>query len=169
MRTTVEFYVGVLGMRLVRAARLPPGMSRPPGNIGNPPFEEIRYYFFEAGHDICVSFFEVPEGATGQADRNSVGGMQQLAFATSEPAFRELKVRLQRWGSPILAETEILPGLFTLNFLDPNGIRLEALCRPTDDKGPDVFAIIRQASDTIRAELATLDQDPSWLARQGFA
>ena len=51
MKMTVDFYVGVLGMRLVHAMKVPPGVGTGPGNRGNPPFEEIRHYFFDMGRD----------------------------------------------------------------------------------------------------------------------
>jgi catechol 2,3-dioxygenase-like lactoylglutathione lyase family enzyme len=51
MKMTIDFYVGVLGMRLVHAMKVPPGVGTGPGNRGNPPFEEIRHYFFDMGRD----------------------------------------------------------------------------------------------------------------------
>ena len=36
MKMTVDFYVGVLGMRLVHAMKVPPGVGTGPGNRGNP-------------------------------------------------------------------------------------------------------------------------------------
>ena len=51
MKMTVDFYVDVLGMRLVHAMKVPPGLGTGPGNRGNPPFEEIRHYFFDMGRD----------------------------------------------------------------------------------------------------------------------
>jgi catechol 2,3-dioxygenase-like lactoylglutathione lyase family enzyme len=59
MKMTVDFYVGVLGMRLVHAMTVPPGVGTGPGNRGNPPFEEIRHYFFDMG-GRAVAFFEIP-------------------------------------------------------------------------------------------------------------
>src|ERR1043165_6600928 len=42
MKMTVDFYTGVLGMRLVHAMKVPPGLGTGPGNRGNPRFEEVR-------------------------------------------------------------------------------------------------------------------------------
>ncbi len=36
MKMTADFYVGVLGMRLVHAMKVPPGVGTGPGNRGNP-------------------------------------------------------------------------------------------------------------------------------------
>src|SRR5262249_8905549 len=67
MKMTVDFYVGVLGMRLVHAMKVPPGLGTGPGTRGNPPFEEIRHYFFDMGRDGLLAFFEMPKGASRRA------------------------------------------------------------------------------------------------------
>ena len=71
MKMTVDFYVDVLGMRLVHAMKVPPGIGTGPGNRGNPPFEEIRHYFFDMGRDALLAFFEMPKGrqAKGRPQR----------------------------------------------------------------------------------------------------
>src|SRR5678815_5927268 len=45
MKKTVDFYVEVLGMPLVHAMKVPPGLGTGPKNRGNPPYENIRHYF----------------------------------------------------------------------------------------------------------------------------
>src|SRR5262252_6294258 len=47
MKVTIDFYVDVLGMPLVHAMKVPPGLGTGPGNRGNPPYEKVRHYFFE--------------------------------------------------------------------------------------------------------------------------
>ena len=49
MKGTVEFYVGVLGMPLVHAMKVPPGLGTGPGNRGNPPYEENPPLFLRYG------------------------------------------------------------------------------------------------------------------------
>src|SRR5438477_3402664 len=83
MKMTVDFYAGVLGMRLVHAMKVPPGLGTGPGNRGNPPFEEIRHYFFDMGRDGLLAFFEMPKGKKQQGDRNALGAMQHVSFAVS--------------------------------------------------------------------------------------
>lgn len=73
MKMRVDFCVGVLGMRLVHAMKVPPGLGAGPGNRGNPPFEEIRHYFFDMGRDGLLAFFEMPKGAKERGDRNALG------------------------------------------------------------------------------------------------
>src|ERR1700690_4265293 len=76
MKMTTDFYVGVLGMRLVHAMKVPPGVGTGAGNRGNPPFEEIRHYFFDMGRDALLAFFEIPKGAKPQGDRGAAGDPQ---------------------------------------------------------------------------------------------
>jgi catechol 2,3-dioxygenase-like lactoylglutathione lyase family enzyme len=97
MKMTVDFYVRVLGMRLVHAMRVPPGIGSGPGNRGNPPFEEIRHYFFDMGRDALLAFFEMPKGAKGKGDRNALGNMQHVSFAVSPAS----QARIRRKSCPV--------------------------------------------------------------------
>ena len=58
MKMTIDFYTRVLEMPLIHALRVPPGVGIGKGNRGNPPFENLRHYFFDAGGDTMVAFFE---------------------------------------------------------------------------------------------------------------
>ena len=55
MKMTIDFYTGVLGMPLVHALKVPPGLGTGTGNRGNPPFENLRHYFFDAGGDTMLA------------------------------------------------------------------------------------------------------------------
>ena len=57
MKATIDFYVEVLGMPLVHAMKVPPGLGTGPGNRGNPPYEQVRHYFFDMGNDSLLAFF----------------------------------------------------------------------------------------------------------------
>ena len=94
MKMTVDFYVGVLGMQLVHAMKVPPGLGTGPGNRGNPPFEEIRHYFFDMGRDGLLAFFEMPKGAKAKGDRNALGAMQHVSFAVSPESQARIRARL---------------------------------------------------------------------------
>ena len=63
--------------------KVPPGLGTGPGNRGNPPFEEVRHYFFDMGRDGLLAFFEMPKGAKERGDRNALGAMQHVSFAVS--------------------------------------------------------------------------------------
>src|SRR6202035_3809338 len=98
MKMTVDFYVGVLGMELVHAMKVPPGVGTGPGNRGNPPFEEIRHYFFDMGRDALLAFFEIPKGAKPKGDRDAIAMMQHVSFAVAPESQARLRSRLDRNG-----------------------------------------------------------------------
>ena len=106
MKMTVDFYVGVLGMRLVHAMKVPPGLGTGPGNRGNPPFEEIRHYFFDMGRDGLLAFFEMPKGAKEKGDRNALGAMQHVSFAVSPESQARIRARLEAHKFPTTARSK---------------------------------------------------------------
>ncbi len=163
MKVTTEFYVRVVGMPLVHAMKVPPGVGVGPGNRGNPPFEEIRHYFFDMGNDSLLAFFEIPEHEKKQSDRDDIGGMQHLAFTVTVDRFVEIQSRLTEHGVEYDGPVDILPGLRSIYFLDPNGIRLEACCQPEAGEAPGVIGSVIQNSATARCELDTLDTDDAWV------
>jgi catechol 2,3-dioxygenase-like lactoylglutathione lyase family enzyme len=165
MKLTTEFYVGVLGMPLVHAMRVPAGLGTGPNNRGNPPYEEIRHYFFDMGNDGLVAFFEIPKGAESQANRNAIGGMQHCAFVVTPERFRDIEARLKKHGIDYNGPIPQLPGLLGIYFYDPNGIRLEFACQPDDGDAPDVIGCVAQTKAEAGAELGTLPGvDDAWLA-----
>ena len=167
MRKTIDFYVDVLGMPLVHAMKVPAGLGTGTGNRGNPPYEEIRHYFFDMGGNGLVAFFEVPAGAEPSAGRNHIGGMQHCAFTVAEPKFRDLEARLQSHQVEYLGPLAQLPGLIGIYFYDPNGIRLEFACQPADGEDGDVVGCVLQTKTQAMAELKTLPGvDDSWLDKR---
>src|SRR3984957_330585 len=144
MKKTVDFYVGVLGMRLVHAMKVPPGVGTGPGNRGNPPFEEIRHYFFDMGRDGLLAFFEIPKGAKSKGDRDAIGTMQHVAFAVSPETAARLHARLAERGIDCQL-VEHAPGQkYSLYFYDPNGIRLELFWQPADGDEPRIIDAFTQ-------------------------
>src|SRR6202030_4759914 len=65
-KATIDFYVEVLGVPLVHAMKVPPGLGTGPRNRGNPPYEQVRHYFFDMGNDSLLAFFEIPKGKEPQ-------------------------------------------------------------------------------------------------------
>ena len=90
MPMTMDFYTRVLRMQLVHVRRVPFEQDR-----GQPPYEDLRHYFFNMGNDTFLAFFEYPKDLE-RANRDLPGGMQHLAFHVPKD-----------------------------DFYDPNGIRLE--------------------------------------------
>lgn len=164
MKATTEFYTRLLGMPLVHAMKVPPGLGTGPANRGNPPYEEIRHYFFDMGNDSLIAFFEIPKGKEPKGNRNAIGAMQHCAFVVTPARFREIEERLQRHNIPYTGPTPQLPGLLGIYFYDPNGIRLEFACQPDDGDRPAVLPCIAQTRDEAGQELATIPgADAAWI------
>ncbi len=61
---------------------------------------------------------------------------------------------------------EILPGIFSIYVFDPNDIRLEFSCQPSNGEGePLIVPQVTQTKDEALAELKTLTGDKGWLDR----
>ena len=165
MKMTVDFYVGVLGMQLVHAMKVPPGLGTGPANRGNPPFEEIRHYFFDMGRDGLLAFFEMPKGAKPKGDRNALGAMQHVSFAVSPASQACIRARLDAHKVPYDGPLEILPGIFSIYVFDPNDIRLEFSCQPSNGEGePRIVPQVTQTRGEAMQELRSLTRDEKWLA-----
>src|ERR1700733_7622687 len=102
MKKTVEFYVEVLGMPLIHAMKVPPGVGTGPDNRGNPPYEELRHYFFDMGNDSTVGFFEIPPGKEPNHKRDAIGAMQHCSFVATPERFRDIQERLKKHNVPFL-------------------------------------------------------------------
>ena len=165
MKKTVEFYVGVMGMPLVHAMKVPPGLGVGEGNRGNPPFECIRHYFFDMGRDGLLAFFEIPKGAKPQGDRDAIGNMQHVSFAVAPSSAAAIMRRLEQRGIPYQGPIEPLDRVMSIYFFDPNGIRLEVSWQPEDGDGePEIVRAATQTKAVALEELATVSNDPEWLA-----
>jgi catechol 2,3-dioxygenase-like lactoylglutathione lyase family enzyme len=170
MKTTTEFYVRVVGMPLVHAMKVPAGLGTGPGNRGNPPYERIRHYFFDMGNDSLLAFFEIPAGAQPEAKRDAIGGMQHCAFAVTPRNLARLRLRLEANRVPYSGPIDILPGLKSIYFHDPNGIRLEACCQPGARDRPTVVRSVLQSNPEATIELQTLKgADARWLRKMTAA
>ena len=164
MKMTVDFYQEVLGFRLVHAMKVPPGLGTGPGNRGNPPFEEVRHYFFDMGRDGLLAFFEMPKGAKQRGDRNALGAMQHVSFAVSPHSQKQICERLKAAKVPFDGPMEILPGIFSIYLFDPNDIRLEFSCQPsTGEDEPEIVPLVTQTKAEALKELRTVTTDKAWL------
>jgi catechol 2,3-dioxygenase-like lactoylglutathione lyase family enzyme len=161
MKKTLDFYVGVLGMPLVHALKVAPGLGTGPGNRGNPPFENIRHYFLDAGGDSLVAFFEIPKGAKPQADRDAIGTMQHVSFAVSQERFDDVLARLKAANLPYLGPIDVGCDTWSVYFFDPNGIRLEFSHQKEAE--PRVVQRWKQTRQEALEELKTLSADKRWL------
>jgi len=166
MKMTIDYYVDVLGMKLVHAMKIPPGLGAGPNNRGNPPYENLRHYFFDMGNDSLLAFFEMPKGEKQVGDRDAIAAMQHVSFSMLPDAFEALQLRLKERDIDTIGPLEVLPGVFSVYFFDPNGIRLEASCQPADGKMPRIATAATQTKSQARAELATLTNDDDWINKR---
>ena len=160
-KMTLDFYVGVLGMPLVHALKVPPGLGTGPGNRGNPPYENLRHYFLDAGGDMLLAFFEMPKGIKPRADRDAIGTMQHVSFAVSEERFSQIRTTIEKAKLPYLGPVNVGCDTWSIYFYDPNGIRLEFSHQ--NEAEPQVVERWRQTRAEALAELRTLSQDSEWL------
>ena len=162
MKMTMDFYIRVLGMPLVHALKVPPGLGTGPGNRGNPPFENLRHYFFDAGGDSLLAFFEIPKGAKPRGDRDAIGTMQHVSFAVTEKRFAEVLKNLEKAKIEVLGPISVGCNTWSVYFFDPNGIRLEF----SHQKQSEIHVVERwrQTKDEALAELRTLTDDSRWLS-----
>src|ERR1700720_4338805 len=166
MKATVDFYVDVLGMPLVHAMKVPPGLATGPGNRGNPPYEEVRHNFFDMGNDSLLAFFEIPKGKEPTGNRNAIGAMQHCSFVVTAERFREVEARLISRRIEYIGPIPQLPGLLGIYFYDPNGIRLGFAWQPEDGETSAVIPCITQTKAEAHAELETLPGvTPEWWSR----
>jgi catechol 2,3-dioxygenase-like lactoylglutathione lyase family enzyme len=165
IKTTTEFYTRVLGMPLIHALKVPPGLGTGKGNRGNPPYEQIRHYFFDMGNDSTIAFFEIPKGKEPAANRNAIGSMQHCSFVVTPKRFREIEQRLKANNITYIGPIPQMPGLDGIYFIDPNGIRLEFACQAADRDDPHVIECCTQAKTDALRELKTLPGvDDAWLS-----
>lgn len=159
---TMDFYTRVLGLRLVHVRRVPYERDR-----GQPPYENLRHYFFDMGNDTLLAFFEYPKGLP-RSNRDLPGGMQHLAFHVPQDRFDALVEHVKSCGVNVIGPVALGGRFWSAYFFDPNGIRLElATSRAPASLG--VVQSVLQTESEARAELATLFDDPAvvdeWLGR----
>lgn len=164
MKQTIDFYTTVVGMPLVHASRVPAGVGTK-NNRGNPPFENLRHYFFDMGNDSLLAFFEMPKGAKEHGDRDAIANMQHCSFAVTPAAADGLMERLRANGVEFLGPIDVLNGLLSVYFFDCNGIRLEISWRPDHADDQQVLGSVEQSRDEAKRELTALCDDPAWLER----
>lgn len=141
MAMTVDFYVNVLDMQLVKTCDLPNGKG--------------QHFFFDMGRGNTVAFFwfpNAPKAAPGIASRHidaatygnltAHGSMNHLAFAVPLEQFDECIERLRRRGVKFNLlnhedterhrSTEVNEHTWvrSIYFHDPNGILLEMAANP---------------------------------------
>jgi catechol 2,3-dioxygenase-like lactoylglutathione lyase family enzyme len=159
---TMDFYTRVMQMRLVHVRRVPFEQDR-----GQPPYDNLRHYFFDMGHDQLLAFFEYPKGLPRQ-DRDRPGGMQHVAFHVPPERFDAVLANVRQQGVALIGPVALGGRFWSAYFYDPNGIRLELATNRLPSPG-GVVESVYQSEEEAREELSTLFDDPAvvqhWLDR----
>ena len=155
---TMEFYTRVLGMQLVHVRRVPFEQDR-----GQPPYENLRHYFFNMGGDSLLAFFEYPKGLAKQ-NRDLPGGMQHIAFHATQEKFDAIVGRVRDCGVNVIGPVALGGRFWSAYFYDPNGIRLEIATSRVKEKSTVVESVLQTEAEA-RAELETLFSAPGEIGR----
>jgi len=154
MPTALDFYTRVMGFQLVHARRVPFEADR-----WQPPYDNLRHYFFDMGNDSLFAVFEYPKGLARQV-RDHVGGMQHVAFHVPPDKFDAMIERVKGCGVHVIGPVPLGGRFWSAYFLDPFGIRLE-FATDRSGSGRSVIESVRQTEAEARAELETLFSDPN--------
>jgi catechol 2,3-dioxygenase-like lactoylglutathione lyase family enzyme len=146
---TMDFYTRVMRMQLVHVRRVPFERDR-----GQPPYDNLRHYFFNMGNDSLLAFFEYPKGLA-RANRDLPGGMQHLAFHLPRDEFDAMVAHVRACGVAVIGPVPLGGRFWSAYFYDNNGIRLELATRLAPP-GTSVVQSVLQDEAEARAELATL-------------
>lgn len=161
MKATMDFYSRVLRMQLVHVRRVPYA-----GERGQPPYDNLRHYFFNMGGDQLLAFFEYPKDVEW-GDRDKLGGMQHVAFFVAREDMDPLVEHIRSCGVEVAGPMSLGERFWSAYFFDPNGIRLE-LATSLAPEEVGIVGSARQIEEEARAELESLFDDPAevdrWLA-----
>ncbi len=149
-QVNVDFYAGLLGLRLVKRTV----------NFDDPSAYHLYYGDETGAPGTIVTFFTWP----GAADRGRVGTGQvtRISFSAAPEALHFWADRLRRHGVAVARATRF--GEDTLNFADPDGIPVEIVAVAHDSRSgwtsapiPPAFALrgLHTTEVTVAASAAT--------------
>ena len=119
MPAAMDFYTRVMRFHLVHVRRVPYEQDR-----WQPPYDNLRHYFFDMGNDSLFAVFEYPKGLPRQV-RDHVGGMQHVAFHVPPEKFDALVAHVKSCGVEVRGPVPLGGRFWSAYFLDPFGTRLE--------------------------------------------
>jgi catechol 2,3-dioxygenase-like lactoylglutathione lyase family enzyme len=155
---TMDFYTRVMQMPLVHVRRVPYAADR-----WQPPYENLRHYFFDMGNDTLLAFFEYPKGLAKQ-NRDLPGGMQHIAFHVPRERFDQMVEHVKSCGVRVVGPVSLGGRFWSAYFLDNNGIRLELATTLSEDDETVVESVLQSEAEA-REELETLFDDPASVER----
>ena len=147
---TTDFYTKVLDMEFSMAM----AEDHVPSTGEYSPYMHI---FFKMADGGCVAFFELPESAPMDRDRNTPEWVQHLALKVDdEAALLYYKARLEKAGHKVLGPTDhtIFKSIY---FFDPSGHRLELTA---NINAPKELAKLDELKDAMLAEWNVTKRPP---------
>ncbi len=158
MPATMDFYTRVMKMQLVHVRRVPYERDR-----GQPPYDNLRHYFFNMGNDSLLAFFEYPKGLD-RSNRDLPGGMQHVAFHLPRSRFDAMVEHVKSCGVDVIGPVPLGGRFWSAYIYDNNGIGLELATSLADENLGNVESVLQSEAEA-REELATLFDDPKDMER----
>lgn len=161
-KETVEFYKNALDMDLVGCM----AEDRVPSTHEPDPYMHV---FLDAGSGSILAFFELPNSAPMDRDRNTPEWVQHIALQVKDvEALEKAKSRLERMGLDVIGVTDhtIFKSIY---FHDPNGHRLEL---STWTASKDELERLRQEGPAMIKEWAKTRKPPkisAWVHEKEFS
>jgi catechol 2,3-dioxygenase-like lactoylglutathione lyase family enzyme len=148
---TIDFYQGVLGMRLVF---FQPNLDVP----------EEEHLYFDTGDGRLLTFFVRPErSADTEPNPEGIGNLHHLAFTVSRSVYNQVVGRLAELG--IRNTGPIDRGFMdSIYFRDPNGQLLELACYKFVPPEGYTVADVLSVAHRIRVEEGAGNIDDAHLA-----
>lgn len=166
IKGTMDFYTRVMKMQLVGTKRVPYERDR-----GQPPYENLRHYFFNMGKDQMLAFFEYPAGLE-KANRDLPGAMQHVAFHVVPEKFDAFQRHIEACGVKTIGPMSLGEHSKAFYLWDNNGIRLEVNTYLATAAAPGVVGAAISTRAKAKKELETLFDDPEdvefWLNQMPF-
>lgn len=161
-KETVEFYQRVMSMDFVLAI----AEDQVPSTKAPDPYMHV---FLDAGMGNVLAFFELPNSADMDRDRNTPEWVQHIAFELdSMQALLDAKKAVEAEGLDVIGPTN--HGIFqSIYFFDPNGHRLELVANTHSAQEMKTLhevapAMLEEWSQTRRAP-----QHAAWLHEKEFS
>ena len=140
----------------VHAMKVPPGVGTGPGQPGQSSLRGDQALLFSTWETTaCLRSSKSRRARNPDPTGDAIGGMQHCAFAVTPDQLERLRRRLDAAGRQYDGPVDILPGLVSIYFLDPNGIRLEACCQHAEGDNQQVIGSVLQTRAQAREELVS--------------
>ena len=160
IKVTIDFYAGVLGMRLIHAMKVPPGISRGIRHSRN-----CAIIFSIWATTTCL-----PSSNCQRARRGKLIATEWRRCNMCRSARRPSRPR--NWSSESTpagirraGPLQAAPGCWSIYFFDPHGVRLEVSYQPAQGDTQQNVEHFRQTRAQMLGELRTVSHDGAWLDR----